>query len=99
MDNAVIFIMGKHRLIFYRYEKGNLYFEDQFDKPNPIELSTFETDFGVIFGLFTCFDIIFYNPAFQLVENGIRNFIFPTAWVDELPFLMGKILRLSILVS
>lgn len=72
----------------FRYEKANLYFEDQFDKPDPVQLSTFETDFGK-FGLFTCFDIIFHDPAIKLVESGVRNFIFPTAWVDELPFLTG----------
>jgi len=76
----------------FRYEKGNLYFEDQFDKPNPIQLSTFATDFGVIFGVFTCFDIIFQDPPIRLLENGlnIRNFVFPTAWVDEFPYMTGS---------
>ncbi|XP_021966975.1 pantetheinase isoform X3 [Folsomia candida] len=70
-----------------KYEKANLYFEDQFDKPDPVQLNTFVTDFGVTFGLFTCFDIIFHDPAVALVEMGVQHFIFPTAWVDELPFL------------
>jgi biotinidase len=77
------------KLTLRRYEKLNLYFEDQFDKPDPVQLSIFETEFGT-FGLFTCFDIIFYNPAIPLVERDVRNFIFPTAWVDELPFLTGN---------
>lgn len=64
-----------------------MYFEPQFDYPE-LEYSSFSTDFGVEFGLFTCFDIIFANPAVELVaRKGIRNFVFPTAWVDELPFL------------
>jgi hypothetical protein len=53
-------------------------------------MSTFQTDFGVEFGMFTCFDIIFYDPAIRLLETGrLKNFVFPTAWVDELPFLTG----------
>lgn len=71
----------------FRYRKFHLYFENQFNVPE-LEQSTFKTDFGVEFGIFTCFDIIFAHPAVQLVASeGIRNFIFPTAWVDELPFL------------
>ena len=74
----------------FRYHKTKLYFEDQFDSPSPPEYSVFETDFGVRFGQFICYDIIFYDPAVELIAHGLKNIIYTSAWVDELPFLMGK---------
>lgn len=54
------------------------------------ELATFETDFGVTFGTFICFDILFEKPALQLVREGVKHIIFPSMWFGELPFLTGK---------
>ncbi|XP_025105460.1 vascular non-inflammatory molecule 3-like isoform X2 [Pomacea canaliculata] len=68
-----------------RYHKHNLCEEHQFDKPE-VEVVTFETPFGR-FGLFTCFDILFHDPAILLVENGITNIAFPTFWTEEYPLL------------
>ncbi|XP_067659156.1 pantetheinase-like [Haliotis asinina] len=69
-----------------RYHKRHLFKENQFDTP-PLELATFETPFGK-FGLITCFDILFYDPSVELIKNeGVRNIIFPTAWMDRLPYL------------
>lgn len=51
------------------------------------ERSSFETDFGVTFGMLTCFDILFYEPVMHLIKKGIRNFVFPAMWTSELPFL------------
>ncbi|KAG5843108.1 hypothetical protein ANANG_G00184990 [Anguilla anguilla] len=71
-----------------RYRKRNLYFESQFDTPADPQLITFDTPFAGRFGLFTCFDILFYNPAVELVEKlGVRQLIFPTAWMNTLPLL------------
>ncbi|KAF4522505.1 hypothetical protein B566_EDAN002590 [Ephemera danica] len=40
------------------------------------------------FGLITCFDIMFEEPAVTLVrEHEVTEVIFPTAWIHELPFL------------
>lgn len=47
----------------------------------------FETDFGVRFGVFICFDILFKSPALDLVSKGIRDFVYPTFWFSELPYL------------
>ncbi|XP_046547536.1 pantetheinase-like [Haliotis rubra] len=69
-----------------RYHKRHLFKENQFDTP-PLELATFETPFGK-FGLITCFDILFYDPSVELIQKeGVRNIIFPTAWMDRLPYL------------
>nr|XP_020469785.1 biotinidase-like [Monopterus albus] len=70
-----------------RYHKQNLYFEKEFDTPHPPEIITFDTPFGGTFGLFTCFDILFHEPTITLVEKGVRQLIFPTAWMNALPLL------------
>ncbi|XP_015435413.1 PREDICTED: vanin-like protein 2 [Dufourea novaeangliae] len=74
--------------IIARYRKVNLYMEKQFDTVEPPEVVTFNTDFNVTFGTFTCFDILFYVPALNLTRtNGITNIVYTTAWFSEAPFL------------
>lgn len=64
--------------------------EKQFDKTEIPEIVTFNTDFGVKFGTFICFDILFSVPALNLTRTlGISNIIFTTAWFSEVPFLTG----------
>lgn len=73
-----------------RYRKYNLYIE-QVDRPKYPEATTFETDFGVTFGQFICFDLVFKRPALELVhEKKVRNIVYPTMWFGELPFATGK---------
>ncbi|XP_064562983.1 pantetheinase-like [Zonotrichia leucophrys gambelii] len=71
-----------------RYHKYNLFLgENQFDYPKEPEAVTFETPFGK-FGIFTCFDILFYEPAVVLVNKmQVDTVLFPTAWMNVLPFL------------
>ncbi|KAK3593269.1 hypothetical protein CHS0354_012363 [Potamilus streckersoni] len=70
-----------------RYHKKNLFYEFQFDNPVNEPPVSFDTPFGK-FGTFTCFDILFYDPPMRLIEEkGIRNIVFPTAWMDALPLL------------
>lgn len=56
-------------------------------EPDTVDMSTFITDFGVTFGHFICFDLMFKEPALNLVAQGIKDIIFPTMWFSELPFL------------
>ncbi|CAG7637540.1 unnamed protein product [Allacma fusca] len=84
-NTAVVF--DRDGTIVAKYRKYNLFAEPQFDAPEIPELSTFTTDFGVTFGVFICFDLLFEQPAKQLVANEITHFVFPTSWIDELPFL------------
>ncbi|XP_040909994.1 biotinidase [Toxotes jaculatrix] len=70
-----------------RYHKQNLYFEEAFDTPPQPEIITFDTPFAGRFGLLTCFDILFHEPTVTLVERGVRQLIFPTAWMNQLPLL------------
>jgi pantetheine hydrolase len=48
---------------------------------------TFATDFGVNFGLFTCFDILYWNPSRTVLANGaVRDVVYPTSWFSTTPF-------------
>ncbi|NXY43483.1 VNN1 Pantetheinase, partial [Ceuthmochares aereus] len=71
-----------------RYHKYNLFMsETQFNYPKKSEAVTFETPFGK-FGIITCFDILFREPAVVLVsELQVDTVLFPTAWMNVLPFL------------
>ncbi|NXM78433.1 VNN2 protein, partial [Serilophus lunatus] len=71
-----------------RYHKYNLFrSETQFNYPKEPETVTFETPFGK-FGIFTCFDILFHEPAVVLVSKmQVDTVLFPTAWMNVLPFL------------
>ncbi|XP_061884801.1 biotinidase-like [Entelurus aequoreus] len=74
-------------LLVARYHKHNLYFEGAFDAPPRLEVVTFDTPFAGTFGLITCFDILFFEPTIVLLERGVRQLIFPTAWMNQLPLL------------
>ncbi|XP_029038095.2 vanin-like protein 1 [Osmia bicornis bicornis] len=74
--------------IVARYRKVNLYMEYRFDTTEEPEIVTFDTDFGVTFGTFICFDILFWVPALNLTRmRGVSNFVYTTAWFSEAPFL------------
>ncbi|XP_048346456.1 pantetheinase isoform X2 [Sphaerodactylus townsendi] len=71
-----------------RYHKFNLFMsEAQFDFPKEPEHVIFNTSFGK-FGIFTCFDILFHDPAITLVSKlKVDTILFPTAWMNVLPHL------------
>lgn len=55
------------------------------------EIVSFITDFGVKFGTFICFDILFREPAIQLTRvHQVTDIVYSTAWFSEVPFLTGK---------
>lgn len=75
-------------ILIARYRKYNLFGEPGFDVTSSAELSTFDTDFGVRFGMATCFDIYFHDPIMKLVQElNVTDIVFPVAWFSELPFL------------
>ncbi|XP_027794288.2 pantetheinase isoform X1 [Marmota flaviventris] len=83
--NVVFDSQGK---LVARYHKQNLFMgEDQFNAPKEPEMVTFNTTFGK-FGIFTCFDILFHDPAVALVKDlHVDTILFPTAWMNVLPHL------------
>ncbi|XP_066484200.1 biotinidase [Tiliqua scincoides] len=71
-----------------RYRKQNLYFEYAFDTPPEIDHTMFDTPFAGKFGIFTCFDILFYEPVVKLVKQySVKQLAYPTAWMNQLPLL------------
>lgn len=74
-----------------RYRKTNLFTEPNFNVTAVPEVVSFDTDFGVKFGTFICFDILFREPALQLTRVlQVTDIVYPTAWFSEAPFLTGK---------
>jgi predicted amidohydrolase len=62
--------------------KQNLWGEAaHFDTPQNCPDVSFQTSFGVTFGLFTCADIIFRHPAQRMVAHAVQHFVVgvPTA--------------------
>ncbi|XP_017023271.1 vanin-like protein 1 [Drosophila kikkawai] len=80
-------VFDRQGVVVSRYRKVHVLGENKNSTYLP-ELITFETDFGVTFGQFICFDILFYTPARQLVvEQGVTDFVLPAMWYSQLPFL------------
>jgi len=81
-------VFDRSRAVVAKYRKYNLFGEYYMTQTATPDITTFKTDFGVTFGIFTCFDILFRSPALELVKkHGITNIIYPTMWFSELPFL------------
>ncbi|EDV92302.1 vanin-like protein 2 [Drosophila grimshawi] len=83
-------VLDRRGQVISRYRKSHLW-RREYNSRSLIrqpELSTFETDFGVTFGHFICFDMLFYEPAMQLlIERNVTDIIYTTYWFSELPFL------------
>ncbi|XP_055845560.1 vanin-like protein 2 isoform X2 [Episyrphus balteatus] len=79
-------VFDRNGTVISRYRKFNLYFEPYNVTLNS-EYGEFSTDFGVKFGHFICFDMLFYTPTTELVKSKITDFVFTTMWFSELPFL------------
>ncbi|KAJ3651385.1 hypothetical protein Zmor_017432 [Zophobas morio] len=80
-------VFDRNGTIISRYHKYNLFGEYAVDRPDEPQIETFETDFGVKFGIFTCFDILFKSPAKTVLDEKIDAIVYPTNWHSELPFL------------
>ncbi|XP_041040618.1 biotinidase-like isoform X1 [Carcharodon carcharias] len=72
-----------------KYQKWKLFrIEIYYNKPKTVQHVIFNTPFAGKFGIFTCFDILFYEPAVSLIEHyGVKQIVFPTAWMNKLPLL------------
>ncbi|XP_006840071.1 PREDICTED: biotinidase [Chrysochloris asiatica] len=83
-----------------RYRKHNLYFEAAFDTPPKVDYITFDTPFAGKFGMFTCFDILFFDPAISLLrESEVKHIVYPTAWMNQLPLLAAIQIQLGFAIA
>lgn len=81
-------VFNRDGAVIARYRKINLLNENLFRPGN--ESVTFETDFGVTFGIFTCFDITFNHPALTtLADPKVTDIVYPVAWFSHLPFIQA----------
>ena len=78
-----------------KYHKIHLFSGEKviFSSGNQTNGVSFRTNFGVTFGIFTCYDILFDNPTGCLLDSSINNFVFPTAWGNKYPFYMSTIVQ------
>lgn len=83
-------VLNRDGVVISIYRKYNLFGEPGITQPSSIEYKTFDTDFGVTFGHFVCFDLMFESPAMDFVRKGVQNIVFPTRWYSELPFITGE---------
>jgi predicted amidohydrolase len=81
--------------IVARYYKSHLFGESAvFIAPRPIQPVSFHfSHIPAKFGVFTCFDIDFAEPINQLLGSGIKNFIYPSWWVNQPPQLNAVLLQ------
>lgn len=86
-------VFDRNGTLISRYRKFNL-FGEEVDKPHKPALVMFDTDFGIKFGHFICFDLMFRAPALELIRfssdgvfRDLSDIIFTTMWFSELPFL------------
>uniref|UniRef100_A0A336M7R1 CSON013248 protein n=1 Tax=Culicoides sonorensis TaxID=179676 RepID=A0A336M7R1_CULSO len=80
-------VFDRNGAVISTYRKVNLFGEAGISRPDKPESIPFKTDFGVTFGQFICFDLMFEKPAVELARSGITDFLFSTMWFSELPFL------------
>ncbi|KAJ6649866.1 Vanin-like protein 2 [Pseudolycoriella hygida] len=80
-------VFDRNGTVISSYRKFNLFGEDV-DRPLKPSQVVFESDFGVTFGHFICFDILFRYPALELTRSqNITDIIYPTMWFSGFPFL------------
>lgn len=70
-------------ILIVKYYKQYFFYEKQFNILQKVEIVVFNILFGVIFGVFICFDMLFYDLVIIFVEKyGVRNIVFLIVWMD-----------------
>ncbi|XP_031634793.1 vanin-like protein 2 [Contarinia nasturtii] len=91
IDNTNLYnmaiIFDRNGDVVAKYRKYHLFGEGGVQQTEKPDFITFETDFNVTFGVCICFDLMFSEPANDLVQQGVKNFVYPTYWYSELPYL------------
>eukprot|EP01012_Entosiphon_sulcatum_P007792 TRINITY_DN14070_c0_g1_i1.p1 TRINITY_DN14070_c0_g1~~TRINITY_DN14070_c0_g1_i1.p1 ORF type:complete len:507 (-),score=42.73 TRINITY_DN14070_c0_g1_i1:44-1450(-) len=69
-----------------KYWKTHLFYEGQYNTPpGGVDVVTFKSSLGIEFGLMICFDMMFSNPALNILSKGVRNFLVSSWWVNTPP--------------
>ena len=78
-----------------KYYKQHLfsYESSYFDIPTSNRYITFTTSFDVEFSVFICYDVLFCDPPLEMVNRGIKNFIYSTYWGNRYPHYMSTSVR------
>uniref|UniRef100_A0A1L8E2M0 Putative carbon-nitrogen hydrolase n=1 Tax=Nyssomyia neivai TaxID=330878 RepID=A0A1L8E2M0_9DIPT len=80
-------VFDRNGTVVSRYRKFHLFGEMGINTTLVSDISSFTTDFGVTFGHFICFDVLFEEPALELIRAGVTDYVYPTMWFSELPYL------------
>ncbi|OXU24427.1 hypothetical protein TSAR_010107 [Trichomalopsis sarcophagae] len=81
-------VFDREGRVVARYRKFNPFNEFGTNVTVEPEHSSFQTDFGVTFGQFICFDLLHQKPSIYFVNNpDVKDVIFSTHWFDYPPFL------------
>ncbi|XP_045516409.1 vanin-like protein 2 [Pieris brassicae] len=81
-------VFDRQGAVISRYRKMNLFGEYTRTPALKPDLGEFSTDFGVRFGHFICFDLMFQVPAVQTPQKlNVTDIIYTGMWVSELPYL------------
>ena len=78
-----------------KYYKQHLFaMESQiFNTSDSYRYITFQVSFGVEFSVFICYDVLFCDPPLDMVNKGIKNFVYSTYWGNRYPHYMSVSVR------
>jgi pantetheine hydrolase len=79
--NTALAIDEKGNLVAKYYKMHIFNFINVFDTPKKVDIVYFDTYFGVRFGMFICYDIMFPHPPYDLLQLNITHFGYPTRFI------------------
>lgn len=93
-------VFDREGTIISKYRKFNLFVDPGIFKPKKPEVVTFDTDFGVKFGHFICFDIVFEEPALKMIrDHHVKDIIHTSMWSSELYSGIGESFFMCVVFS
>eukprot|EP01138_Halocafeteria_seosinensis_P015494 gb/GECG01015812.1/.p1 GENE.gb/GECG01015812.1/~~gb/GECG01015812.1/.p1 ORF type:complete len:569 (+),score=52.06 gb/GECG01015812.1/:1-1707(+) len=93
--NAAV-ALDRYGMLRGKYRKSHLFYEYEFNEPpEGPQPSYWESSFGVRFGMFICFDIMFSDPPRELIQQDVKDIVYPTWWVNYPPFLTGNAVQFA----
>ncbi|XP_046742425.1 vanin-like protein 2 [Diprion similis] len=91
-SNVVFSSEGKIVSRYRKYYRFNEFGE--FNQSKELIATAFNTSFGT-FGVLIGADILYEEPARTLLEKGVKDFVYPVAWVSVLPFSRNYQMQLA----